>query len=527
MNLLLLLVGLILAVVIVAGSSRFPFASTRTAAAVKSLAALVAIIVLIVFAALSSIRYIGENEVGVIVKNFGKNMPAGQIISLRGEKGPQARILGPGWHFWYFPGLYDVRVEQVTEINSAEVGLLSASDGLPLPKGQAFAAEWNEATFSRMLDAEFFLGEGGGFKGPQASVLKPGKWRVNTKLFSIERVPVTNIEKATVGVIKSNVGDTPPDVTPGETKIVARGQRGIWREPYTPQKLYLNTKAYEVTKISTMQQIIFYGIGGATEETEITVRTSDGFTFPVDVRIEYQIRPEDAPNVVAELGDDTDQLRKRLASTVRAIFRNNAEDVKALDYVQQRSQQEETTRVSLAEEMASIGVSISAVRIGQIGDEASLGTLLKTQTDREIALQEQLTFQEQQRAAEQKKNLERTEQEAQEERRLATEEYEKKMETVRAERVVIEAKGEAEAIQIKAEAQAQAYSVIAQEIGQGNAALLELLKIIGESGINITPRVMVIGNGGDAGGGEGGSAETTALIGTMLDTMIDKSPEKE
>ncbi len=458
---------------------------------------------------------------------LGNNMPPGQIIALNGEKGPQAKVLGPGWHLWYFPGLYDVYIEPIVEIKSDEVGLLSASDGVPLPKDQAFAAEWVDATFDRMLDAEYFLGEGGGFKGPQASVLKPGKWRINSKLFSIERVPVTNIEKATVGVVKSNVGETPEGVKPGEAKIVDKGQRGIWNEPYSPQKLYLNTKAYEVTKISTMQQIIFYGLGGGSDEMEITVRTEDGFTFPVDVRIEYQINPEDAPLVVSELGDDLAQLKKRLASTVRAIFRNNAENVKALDYVKQRSQQESTTRETLAMEMATIGVNISAVRIGQIGDEASLGSLLKTQTDREIALQEQLTFQEQQRAAEQKKNLERTEQEAVEERRLATEEYEKKMEAVRAERVVIEATGAAEAIQITAEAQAQAYAVIAQEIGPGNAALLELLKVIGEAGINITPRVMVIGNGtpGSDSATGAGSAETTALIGTMLDTMIEKAPE--
>jgi hypothetical protein len=77
--------------------------------------------------------------------------------------------------------------------------------------------------------------------------------------------------------------------------IVERGERGIWRQPLTPQKLYLNTKAYEVTVISTKQQIIRYGIGGETDDSEIEVRTSDGFTFPVDVRVEYQIRPEDAP----------------------------------------------------------------------------------------------------------------------------------------------------------------------------------------------------------------------------------------
>ncbi len=524
MSLFLLLIGIILAVAIIVGATRLPFASRSTVAAVRGFAALVALAVFIVFAALSSIRYVAEDQVGIIVKNFGANLPAGKIIATDGEKGPQAKTLGPGWHFWYFPGLYDVDIERIIEIQADEVGIVKANDGLPLPDDQAYAEEWSQATFGKMLVAEFFLGEGKGYKGPQASILKPGKWRLNTKLFTIDRVPVTNIEKATVGVVKSNVGSPPPGVEPGEINIVEKGQRGIWRTPYSPQKLYLNTYAYEITMISTMQQIIRYGAGGEADDSEIEVRTTDGFTFPVDVRIEYQIKPEDAALVVAELGDDQNQLRKRLASTVRAIFRNNAEKVKALDYVKQRSHQEISTQETLAAEMTLIGVTVTAVRIGQIGDEASLGSLLKTQTDREIAIQEQLTFQEQQKAAEQKKELERTEQEAQEERRLATEEYEKKMEAIRAERVVIEAEGEAQAIEIKAMAQAEAYRVIAEQIGKGNAALMELLNIVGAQGINITPRVMVIGSGEASGTG---SAETTALIGTMLDSMVEKETKEE
>ena len=56
-------------------------------------------------------------------------------------------------------------------------------------------------------DAEFFLTTGKGYKGPQSTVLSPGKYRINTKLFTVTKTPATNIDKATVGVVKSNVGD--------------------------------------------------------------------------------------------------------------------------------------------------------------------------------------------------------------------------------------------------------------------------------------------------------------------------------
>jgi len=518
MTMMLLVVGLVAAAAIVVGAIKLQNTALRSAALMAALT------VFLIFFAFSSIRYVGEDAVGVVIRNFGSDLPQGTIIATRGEKGPQASVLGPGWHFWLWPGIFDVETSPIVEIKNDEVGLLTTTDGQALPEGVAFATEWNAPQFRDMLDAEIFLTTGKGFKGPQAAVLKPGKYRINPKLYRVEKVAVTNIEKATVGVVKSNVGDK---VTEGERTLVKEGQRGIWNAPLMPDKVYLNTKAYEVTVISTRERILRYTKGHAEgEETEIMVRTSDGFTFPVDVRIKYSVLPEDAPRVVSKVGDDQEGLRDVLNSAVRAIFRNNAEGVKALDYVQQRSHQEQQSLVMLQEEMRKIGVTVSQVAIGDVGDEATLGALLKTQTDREIALQEQETYREQQRAAEQKKELTRTEQEAEEERRLATASYEVQIAEQEKERRIIEANAEAEAIKIKAGAQADAYRLVAEQIGQGNAALVELLKIVGERGINITPRVMVIGGNGAAGSAGMSSAETTALIGTMLDSMIDKTEEE-
>ena len=72
---------------------------------------------------------------------------------------------------------------------------------------------------------------------------------------------------------------------------------------------------------------------------------------------------------------------------------------------------------------------------------------------------------------------------------------------------------QAQAIKIKAMAQADAYKQIAEQIGKSNAALIELLKIVGEQNIQITPRIMVQGESSHAGA-------TTALVGTMLDRML-------
>jgi uncharacterized membrane protein YqiK len=526
MSVIFLLVGVSLAAALVFGGFQTQLQQVRIASLVA------AVVVLFAAFTLASFRYVGENSLGVVTKNIGfKSLPPGKIVATAGEMGPQAATLPPGWHPWYWPFIYDIDVVQLTMIPEGQIGLLSAADGQPLPADTTYAPEWSQETKGDMAqNAEFFLSQGGGFKGPQSSVLAPGKYRINPKLFTVEIVPATTIDRAMVGVVKSNVGAPPAAPTVqleagadvDSNKLVDKGNRGIWRDPILPGQSYLNTKAYEVTKISTRTHVVRYTVSqgqhlGIDEESEIMVRTSDGFTFPVDVRLEFSIQPQDAPLVVAIFGDDQEGMRAVMNSEVRGIFRNNAEDVKALDYVKQRSIQESQSLEMLQAALSKKGISVSAVRIGDVGDEKSLGTLLKTQTAREIALQEQMTFQEQQRAAEQKKLLTKTEQEAEEEKRLATASYEVKIAEQEQKQKIIEAEAEAQSIKIKALAQADAYQQIAAQIGSSNAALIEVLKIVGERGIEITPRVMV------SGGANGGS-QTTALIGTMLDTMVDRTP---
>ncbi|NOY41947.1 MAG: hypothetical protein GXP26_08935 [Planctomycetes bacterium] len=529
MSTIFLFAGVVLAGLIIASSAQVRSLKLRMAAVGG------AVVVMLIFFTLASFQYIGEDATGVVSKSVGlKSLPPGKIIATSGEKGPQATILPPGWHPWYWPFIYSIEKTHVLEIEPGTVGMLTASDGLPLPLGATYAPLWEPGSETEMAqDAEYFLTVGNGYKGPQTSVLKPGKYRFNPKLFKMEIAEILTIDKAEVGVVKSNVGEMPPvgtgEAEAGVRKLVEMGQRGIWKTSLAPDQYYdySHTNAYQVTVISTRKHIVRYtatsgqqNVSGTGEESEIMVRTSDGFTFPVDVRVEFEIQPNDAPLLVATVGDDEEGLRTVMNSMVRAIFRNNAEGVKALDYVQQRSLQESESLKMLAEEMGEIGVTITGVRIGDVGNEETLGALLKTQTDREIALQEQETFKEQQRAAEQMKELTKTEQEAEEEKRLATAAYQVQIAEKERERVIIEAEAEAEAVTLKAEAQAKAYEKIAQQIGSGNAALVEILKIVGDGGIEITPRVMVIGQGG------GQSGETTALIGTMLNHMVQDVPQK-
>jgi uncharacterized membrane protein YqiK len=545
MGLMLFVLSLVIAVLLLASTVKVPAGGPRKGMAI------LALLVIIAGAAVSSVTYVPSDKVGIVNKNaLGGSLKDGKIIAVNGEMGVQADVLPPGWHFGYWPVIFSVRNVDLIQVPSDKVGLLEAADGLPLQSDQLFAPDFEPDQFQQMLDARYFLTTGKGFKGKQASVLKPGKYRINSELFRVTMKDQTEIKPGEVGVLKANYGKPPsvmvktlvpsadkpdPGAAPVEETLMfaKEGEMGLRAEALPPGKYALNTDAINVTEMWSTQMIAHYTAAASTnpvsktdgsvssassEEREITVRTSDGFTFPVDVRVEYLVEPKNAPLVVAKLGnDEDDRFRNALNSAVRAIFRNNAEGVRALDYVQQRARQESQSLTMLKAQMSRFGVTVTAVRIGNVGDEKSLGTLLKTQTDREIAKQEQLTFQEQQKAAEQKKELSRVTQEADEEKKLATAAYEVKIADETQKRKVIEAKAEAEATKIKATAQSEAYKQIAEQIGKSNAALIEILKVIGEQKIQITPRVMVSGSADNA--------TASALFGTMLDRIVAEDPD--
>lgn len=475
------------------------------------------VLIVIVVLAFSSTVNIADNEVGIVGKKLlGGKLPDGKIIAVNGERGFQAETLPPGWYFFKFPFMYNIQKQKDLSIKEGFVGLITAKDGQLLPADTIYAPAWDNP--EKMIQANYFLTEGKGYKGPQLTVLKPGEHKINTALFEVKTVPVLNVPVGYVAVIKSNVGDR----VDTEERLVPKGSRGVWSTPLKEGEYYAEAheKAYEATLIDTRQIKVSYTSqveGGERKMGQpmqpITVRSQDGFTFPVDVRVTYKVEPENAPKAVAMIGDGELILDKLVTPRVRAIFRNNAEKVKALDYVQSRSLQEKQSTQMLKEDLEKYGITIIDISIGEIGDQATLGNLLKTLTDREIALQEQVTFEEQQRAAEKEKALMRTIQEAEEEKRLATAAYGVKVAEEDKQKVVIAAQAEAEQIALVAEAKANAYKMISEVVGADNAALLEIMKLVATDEIKITPDVMV--NGGAAG-------STDALMGTMLKGMLDK-----
>lgn len=407
------------------GGGRFGALSALMSSRFGPLALIAAGVFLI---AQTSYVFVDADRVGHLKRIYAfSELPPGRIIALAGEKGPQAKILGPGFHFIPLVRvMYEVEEFDVVVIPQGQYGELTALDGLPMPAGMFIAPQIADDQVEGMLTAETFLSKGG-FRGPQETVLKPGSYRINRYLFrvasSAETTPATIIPAGSVGVVKSNVARPGSHCVEEEVKaaearglagalsvpLVPIGCVGIWREPLLPGAYYMNRRAYEVTLVDTRVQTWDFKGGfikrlidlsvdqqGNIRQTERTephpeIKNAadravflkvEGWDIPQELRVLVQVSPQNAPIVVGAVGG-LDEVRDRiLIPVIRSIVRNVAGseiDIKdpndptkkirrrthTIDLIENRDAIEQTVEVLVKREGLKAGVDIQQIRLGE------------------------------------------------------------------------------------------------------------------------------------------------------------------
>ena len=141
----------------------------------------------------------------------------------------------------------------------------------------------------------------GGQRGPQLSVLTPGKYRLNRYLWDITEVDAREVKAGFVGVIKSNVMPTstrhlegrqagqvrPPDVQAGRERPAGRADRpgglhrGMGKVP-AAGTILLQSRGIRVTEIDTAPRCgpTPAATGGPTSRSPSTPRARSSRTAP-------------------------------------------------------------------------------------------------------------------------------------------------------------------------------------------------------------------------------------------------------
>jgi uncharacterized membrane protein YqiK len=511
---------------------------------------------------------IAEGKIGVVEARDGKPLSAGRVLARRvdcdsfqdarkflgngGERGPQITVIPPGT-YRINSGLFSVVQEPVLEIEDNTVGIVTTREGKALPTGDIAGRE--VPAHNMFQDAQSFI-DNGGFKGLQEQVILAGRYFINPRFATVETKPMTEVPIANAGVVIAFVGDVGVDVTGDSFKhgnLVGRGKKGVWIEPLDPGKYPINPYTHRVENVPTANVVLNWATGKTEAHrldanlSTITVRSSDGFTFNLDVSQIIHIPRNDAPKVIARFGSMANLVTQVLEPTIGNYFRNAAQGSDVIEFLKQRQQRQADAKDQISRALGDYNVGAVDTLIGDITPPDAL---MKTLTDRKLAEQEKVTYETQRLAEQTRKELQKARAEADTQAGVVTAQRKVEIAEFDAQSMVRKAGGDAQSRTINATADAQAKTINAaadaevlrtvgaaegmkitavgeaeakviqlktDAVGQGNYAVIEVGKALAGSGFKLVPDVVA----GGSGDGKGGIVDIL-MAGIIRDSLKNK-----
>jgi uncharacterized membrane protein YqiK len=487
-----------------------------------------------------------------------------------GQKGRQTGILTAGF-YRINPALfdvvtkndaekYDLNEEDLVVFNIAPdgVGVVTTLDGKPISGGE-IAGPATEG-HNNFQDPQSFINNGGS-RGLQEQVLLSGNWSLNPWFVKVSVNKMTEIPVGHVGVVMSYVGKAHVDISGDEFKhgdLVERGHKGIWEETLSPGKYPINPITTKVEIVPTTN----IALNWATNRSEshkldeklssIKVRSKDGFSFVLDVTQIIHISAKKASRVISRFGSVSKLVDQVLEPAIGSYFRESSQSCTVLDFLDARKERREAALKFIRAELADCDVEAVNTYIGDLVPPESL---MQTLTDRKIAEEQKSTYAIQEEAQKQRQTLKKEEALAdiqskmvEKEQNIRMQEYEAQASIKRAEgeaksainraegesqSAIKRAEGEAKAIELKAKveseaarlkgigeasaieavgrAKAAAYEAGVKAMGQDVFGKIQIVQLIGEKNIRLTPDFLVTG---------GGTSDNSSLL---LQGMVAKS----
>jgi uncharacterized membrane protein YqiK len=496
----------------------------------------------------SPLTIIPQGKIGLLSAKDGAQLPTGAILARHvecdnyqdthafltngGQRGKQVGYLNNGV-YRINPFLFDLAMTDITYIEDGQVGVMTALDGVPLDQS-AIAGKVIEG-HNNFQDFDSFL-LNNGQRGLQTQVVQAGNYSLNPWAVQVEKVAMTQIPIGHVGVVISYVGDEGVDTT-GETfkhgNIVKKGEKGVCITPLDPGKYAINPYTHKIEVVPTTNLVLNWA--NARNESHqldkglstITVRSKDGFPFNLDVSQIIHIPATEAPKVIARFGSMQNLVSQVLEPTIGNYFRNSAQDSDVIAFLTTRQARQNAAKESISRVLDEYNVHAVDTLIGDITPPESL---MKTLTDRKIAQEEEVTFETQRKAQDQRKTLESAKALADMQGKMVAAQQSVEISQREAEASVKRSEGEAKALELKAGAQAKAKKMMAEAdaaqikltgdaeaskiaaigkstaeayekqvkaMGADNFGKLKVTEMIGTNGIKIIPEILISGNDGN------------------------------
>jgi uncharacterized membrane protein YqiK len=503
-----------------------------------------------------------------------------------GQRGPQSRILREGTYainlmqfvvitegrVFSLPlnrdesaiiqGMADFIAERhgfrpiVIKDNDDKIGVVIVHDGPSLQQGEIIAPivgddpQESDTYHNKFQDPDRFLAAGG-FRGRQLQVLTEGTYNINRLFATVETLPKTIIEVGFVGVVVSYTGELGLDLSGKEYRhgeLVEREKRGVWSEPLLPGKYAFNTYAGKVVSVPTTN-IILKWISTETGShrydenlAEVSLITKDAFEPSLPLSVVIHIDYKKAPLVIQRFGDIKKLVEQTLDPMVAAYFKNIGQMRTLIQLLQERSDIQKTASSEMKEKFLHYNLELEEVLIGTPSSaegDTQIETILMQLRSRQVAEEQVETYIRQQKAAVQERELKEAQARAAMQTNITESElnvtvqgnqgkaeYQRSLQQAAQIRALAEAEAEktarigiAQAIAV--EEQVRAYGgpqfQVTQQVMEKFANAIEKAKV------DIVPRILIKGNGGEGAADTGTGSVIEALMAMLLSDKLGVS----
>jgi regulator of protease activity HflC (stomatin/prohibitin superfamily) len=419
------------------------------------------------------------------------------------------------------------------------IGIVTTLDGTPLPKGaianrlgdfdDIAALEKNPDTKDSDLveamlsvknelhnnyqDFQTFLDKGGRI-GLQHDPLLYGAYNLNPFLVAVELVPMLVVNQGEVAVVKAYIGLATEDTSGAEFKfgaLVRPGHRGIWQEPLRTGKYAVNPRCYAIEIVPTF--ILTLNWAEATSSAhnldkdlkQIVAKSREGFVFNIDLQVQIHVPDTEAPKVISIVGSMKNLVNEVLQAAVGNHFRDKLQSMPAIDFIEKRHEVQAQAQEYIADKLKDYKVETRGVYIQDVVFPEQLVQVL---TAREVANQQQKTFEAEKQAQDKRLLLEASRGRADMQTDLAKSTVGIDIAKNRAEAVKAEADGEAyqlsnvgraKAVETEAQGLAVAKGLEAQQqaIGKDQTTVVNVTKALAAGSQRFIPENLALSLGGD------------------------------
>jgi uncharacterized membrane protein YqiK len=536
----------------------------------------------------AKLTVIPSGQIGLIMAKDGQQISSDRILGKEidcdnfqsarkflmagGEKGRQTGILTAG-QYRINTALFTIITSEtaaqydidplllsIMSVRPDQVGIVTTLDGKPLSAGEI--AGKVVSGHENFQNANAFI-KNGGERGLQEQVLLSGNWNINPWFVSVETTPMTEIPIGHVGVVISYVGKEHVDISGASFKhgdLVEKGHKGVWAEPLYPGKHPVNTKTLKVELVPTTNIALNWANNRSESHkldeklNSIKVRSKDGFSFILDVTQIIHIGAKEASKVISRFGSTANLVNQVLEPAIGNYFRNSAQGHTVLDFLGARTDRQKDALSYIREALKEYDVEAVDTYIGDIVPPEAL---MLTQTDRKIAEEQKKTYEIQESAQKQRQTLVKEQSLADIQNKLVEQEQNIRMQDFQAQSAIKKAEGEARSVELRAagdakatELRARAESEAAKLKGEGEAQAVEavgmarakayeagikamgadifgqiqIIEVIGDRKIRVTPEFLVQGGNG-TGGNDSGALMIQALLANMLKSNPNGIPK--